>query len=200
MEPLTLTPNAYRPPAGLIERLPRPSGSPYASPSTRYFVLSTGSGRSQSLEKLHHLNVIRIGRIVIVPDVRVELRRLQDQRDPPRAWVGEEPAERLRADRPVADEHVAILVGAECALAVIEVEEARCLAGRLLERVQRPLHLGLRRAQVIAAREQVAGVEPVARARPQRLRHVREDRPDFLGRAGHRAPCPGGVLDEKPRA
>ena len=66
----------------------------------------------------------------------VDLRRLEDQRDALAPPVVQQPAERRRADLPLADQHVAVLVGAQRAFAVVEMEERRRLAGRGLELVE----------------------------------------------------------------
>ena len=94
---------------------------------------------------------------------------------------------------------MAILVRAERALAVVQVKERRRSARRLLELVEDLRQRRLRFADVVPCREQMARVEPVARALAQRIRNVGEHHPDLLGRTPHREPRPRRVLDQYAR-
>src|SRR5215207_934322 len=162
---------------------------------TRYF----SSSSPQLSQQHHHLHIVRIRGVVVLGDLHVQLWSLEDQWNAAGAAVGEEPAECLAANLPVTDQHVAVLVRAEGALAVVQVEEARRLACLLLERVEHLRQPGLRRAEVVATREEMARIQPVAGARAQALRHVREDGTHLFGGPRHGLPRPGGVLHEQAR-
>ena len=102
----------------------------------------------------------------------------------------QQPPERLHADPPLPDQHVPVLVGSQPTFAVVEMEEGRRLAGGRLELVEDGRSAVRRRGDVVPRREQVAGVEPVAGARPERRRHRGEDRADLVGRPADRVPAP----------
>src|SRR5688500_6648372 len=89
-----------------------------------------------TLQQFHHPYVVGIRRIVVLRNVVVLLRSLQDERDPAAAWVLHEPLERLLANESVPYEDVSILVGTKLTRAVVQMEKGRSLAGRLLEFVE----------------------------------------------------------------
>jgi len=92
-----------------------------------------------------------------------------------------------------------ILVRAERAFAVVEVEEPRWLARRRFEQIQHDAHGILRHRDVMTARVQMTRVEPVPGAITQRRRHVRENLSDLFRGPSHRAPGTGRVFHQQTR-
>src|SRR5215208_6253165 len=88
---------------------------------------------SKTPEQLHHSHVVRIRRVIVLRDLEVRLRRLENERHSLRATIAQQPAKRLDADLPIANEHVTILVRAEPTFTVVQVKEARRLGRRRLE-------------------------------------------------------------------
>src|SRR6185437_4452156 len=84
--------------------------------------LGTSGERPQ---QLHHLEIIRIRRGVVVCYLVVLLRRLQNQRNIQTPRIVHQPTERPRSDASVPNEHMPILVGAKSPFTVVQVEEGR---------------------------------------------------------------------------
>lgn len=89
-------------------------------------------------QELHHGQVIGIRRGIVFRNVIVLLWGLQDERYSRSAPVAEQPLERLAADLSVTNQHVPVLVGAECALAVIQMKEGGRHTGGFLKLVEHP--------------------------------------------------------------
>src|SRR3954469_22795922 len=76
-----------------------------------------------ALQHLHHFHVVRVGRIVVVPDLVILLWRLQDEGNVIAALVLHQPLEGLFPYAAVSNQNVAILVGTQLASAVVEMKE-----------------------------------------------------------------------------
>src|SRR3712207_6632013 len=74
---------------------------------------ATPSALREPPEQLDHAHVPRVGARVVLGEVRVLLRRLENQGNVAAAAIGEEPGERVTPDHPRADERVTIPVRAE---------------------------------------------------------------------------------------
>src|SRR5687768_3866354 len=119
-----------------------PAASAAAAPATIHRIDSLLF--RETGQQFHHPQVVRVGGGIVVRDLVVLLRRLQDEGDAAAARVRQQPAERLRADPPVAQQHVAVAVAGERAFAVVQVKEAGLFPHRLLPLVQDLLLPGLR--------------------------------------------------------
>src|SRR5262245_51041956 len=106
--------------------------------------------RLEASEKRHHPQVIGIRRQILFPDLEIQLRRLENERNPACATVGDEMAKRVHANAPFAQERMAITVRTELAFAVVQVEKRRRFAGRRLELVENTRHRIGRRTQIVA--------------------------------------------------
>ena len=118
----------------------------------------------QLVQELHHSHVIGIRRIILLSNLEILLRRLENERNIPRASIAQQPSKWLDANLSISYEHVPILVGAERTFAIVEMEEARCFASRLLELIEHDAHRVLRHRDVVTTRVQVARIQSVARA------------------------------------
>src|SRR2546429_9440525 len=123
-----------------------------------------------SLEHPHHLQVVRVGRVIVICNLVILLRRLENQRNLVAATILHQPLEGLFPYEPVPYENVTILVGAELARAVIEVEERRRVADGFLEFIQDRREGIPRWSEVVARGEKVAGVQSIARSTSESLR------------------------------
>src|SRR5919106_1551350 len=162
-----------------------------------HFRSALHSGFRQPPQQLHHLHVPGIGRRIVVADVHVLLRRLEDERHCRRAPVIHQPAERLLSHRAFPYENVPVEVRTEITGTVVQVEEGGRLTAFLLEFVQHRLQRPLRNTDVVARHEQVTGVEPVPSALTQRVRHMAKNGSHLGGGATDLLSCPRGILDEE---
>src|SRR6476469_3699904 len=82
-----------------------------------------GSLFSPALQHFEHFHVIGIGRWVVVSDVVILLRRLENQRDVAATAILHQPLERRLADVAVPYENVPIAIGPELVRAVVQMKK-----------------------------------------------------------------------------
>src|SRR5689334_414071 len=154
--------------------------------------------RHHRSEQLHHRDIVRVGRRVVLGNVVVLFWRLEDQGNVLGSLVLQQPSEWLPADLPSSDEHVAIFVGAECPFAVVQVKEGRGFSSDGLEFVQHSFELRRRFSDVVAGRKEMTGIQPITGTGPESLSDVLQNASNLLGGAADRGSCPSSVLDPDP--
>src|SRR5918995_4350749 len=112
-------------------------------------------------QQLPHREVVRVGRRVVVGNVIVLLRSFQDQRNVLRSVIMQQPVKRRPPDLAFPQQNMPVLVGAQSALAVVEVKEGRGTPGSRLELIQNLAEIRFRSGDVMSRRVEVAGVQAI---------------------------------------